>query len=81
MATQKTNTPIRSIEDFIKRTNFGSMRKQKRIIIKAQTGGKLTPKQQEELEGALNFFDAFQDLSVDVYGLSEKKVFGKKISE
>jgi hypothetical protein len=61
---------FKNFMDFMNKTDFKQMKKQKRILVKAGAGMKLTPKEQEEIEGVLNFFDSFQDLCQDVYGIN-----------
>lgn len=72
MATHK------NIQDFIANTDFKQMRKQKRILLKVIAGKPLTVKEKDEMDGVLSFYDNFQDMCVDSYGETSKKVFGRK---
>lgn len=67
-----------SIEGLVAATDFNELVKQKAIIVKATGDEPLTAEEKNELEGMLNFLDAFQDFCVDTLGEDEKRIFPNK---
>lgn len=68
-----------NITEFIKKTDFEKLRKQKTALLTIINYGAATgssKEQKEKLEGLLIFLDNFQDMVVDEYGECEEKVFG-----
>jgi hypothetical protein len=71
---------IKSIDDFLARTDFEVLKKAKKTLLKVISNLEGSKDEQEgedaeDLESLLNFVDNFQDLAVDVYGIEEKTVF------
>src|SRR6478735_7000281 len=71
---------IKSIDDFLARTDFEVLKKAKKTLLKVISNLEGSKDEQEgeeaeDLEALLNFLDNFQDLSVDVYGIDENIVF------
>jgi hypothetical protein len=69
-----------TMAEFIATVNFDELRKQKTALIAAQStlnaiGAKEQTNIANELEGLINFIDAFQDIAVDQYGKEAKDVF------
>ena len=68
---------IKSIEDFLAKTNFANLKEQKKALIKAISDAdeRFMPDLSDHLDGLLSFIDSFQDMVVDVYGKDENEVF------
>jgi hypothetical protein len=69
-----------TMAEFIESTNFDALRTQKTALIAAQAalnaiGGKEQTDIAWELEGLINFLDAYQDIAVDQYGKDASEVF------
>lgn len=67
-----------TIEQFILKTDFRLLRKQKAVLCElAEDVEKMgLVHASRSLEGIISFIDSFQDMSVDTYGKSEDEVFG-----
>lgn len=65
---------IKSIEDFLAKTNFEELKAQKKALLNAVENMDQVPTI-GKLEGLICFIDAFQDMAVDVYGIDENTVF------
>jgi len=65
----------KTIEAFVRETDFHALSDQKAIIVKATSNEPLTADEKAELEGLLGFLDAFQDFCVDTLGEDETDIF------
>lgn len=69
------NAKYKTIEAFVKNTDFHALCNQKAIIVKATGNEPLTADEKSELEGMLSFLDDFQDFCTDTLGEDEKDIF------
>ncbi len=63
------------IKKFAANTDFFQLTGQKRTLIKLSENPLLSIREKDDIEGLLNFIDAFQDMLVDEVGIDEGEVY------
>ena len=65
----------------INKIGLDELREQKRHLLQIQSDGKISPEQENAIDGILSLIDAIQDYAVDVLGEDKNRVysFGKEV--
>ena len=80
MAKKQNTSATDRMGQFINKMDFKLLKQQKTTLIKIQAklekpNPKFTQKEWDTLEGIINLVDSIQDIAVDEYGVSQRKVF------